>query len=125
MTNIEEAVKEEKIDELTTILPHIKPSSEYLFLAISLIKPQATKAIFGFYNHTFTNSTNKYGDTPLKTAIYSYHTSKPEKKNKALEIVELTIANSDNINIKDSYNNTAISITSLINLPEVTSLLIQ
>jgi ankyrin repeat protein len=125
MTNIIEAIKEEKIEELKTILPNIKLSPEHLFLAISLTKPKATKIIFDFCNHTFTNATNEYGDTLLKTAIYSYHTSKPKNKNKALEIVELTILNSDNINTKDLHNNTAVLTSSFLNLPEVTSLLLK
>lgn len=129
MTTIVEAIKKEDIETLRILLSNIPDTTRlqtHLFLAISLRKPQATQEIFKFCNHTHTNSTDQYGNTPLKTAIYSYHKSKTQKdKENALAVLEFTIQNSDNINIRDSYNNTALATSSFLGLPNVTSLLLK
>lgn len=128
MSNIKQAIQNEEIDKLNTLLTVFQCTqdySQYLFLAITHIKPKATKALFKHCQFSFTNVTNEHGDHPLKTAIYTYKNAKENKKAYALSIVDLAIKYSDNIDIQDQWHNTPLMTAAYENIPQAVTLLLR
>jgi ankyrin repeat protein len=132
MTNIQDAIKNDKLEQLNAIVATTACDQELainLFLAISLVKLDAVKVIYKHCNYSFTNVTNAYNNTPLKSSIDRYKKLQDNQDISALaaslNIVECSIINSDNINTRDTYCNTPIATAAYLGIPEITALLLR
>lgn len=128
MSTIIQAIQNEEISRLNTLLALVKCTesySKYLFMAITHTKPKAAEAIFEHCKQQFSNAIDEYGNYPLKTAIYTYKNAESQKKPDAIYIIELAIKHSDDVDVKDQWQNTALMTAAYENIPQVVKLLLQ
>ena len=128
MANITECIQYEYIDKLSILLSNVQCNNRYpdfLFQAISFVKPRATEVIFKYCGKQLENSMDQYNNSAVKAVIYSYKDAKPQQKQNALSVLEVVAKHSNDINIKDEYGDTPLMTAAYLGLDEAISVLLR